>query len=112
MLRAIPPSSQFWRIAPQLAGATVVLLLLVAIGTTVLSERAYTSQKVDEVTVSARILAGTVTAALAFDDRNTAAEYVGYLRANPEIVAAAVYDAGGQLFASYARQGQRLPPTP
>jgi len=75
MLRAIPPSSRFWRIAPKLAGATVLLLVLAAVAMTVVSERAYTSQKVDEVTVNARILASTVTAALAFNDRNTAAEY-------------------------------------
>ena len=58
-------------------------------------------QEVDEVSVQARVLASTVTAALAFNDRRAAQEYVNAIRANPQIEAAAIYDAGGNLFVSY-----------
>ena len=65
--------------------------------------QSYNAQKVDEADVQAQILASTVTAAVAFTDREAAQEYVNALKANPEIQAVAVYDAQGALFVSYAR---------
>ena len=48
-----------------------------------------------ETTAQAQILAATVTAALAFNDAKAAHEYVGALASNPDVEAAAVYDAAG-----------------
>ncbi|HEY5210457.1 MAG TPA: CHASE sensor domain-containing protein [Stellaceae bacterium] len=41
----------------------------------------------------------TVSAALSFDDRATAAEYVAALAADPGIRAVGIYDCSGALFA-------------
>jgi signal transduction histidine kinase/CheY-like chemotaxis protein len=56
------------------------------------------------------VLASTVTAALAFDDRKAAREYVNALAVDPQIQAVAVYDARGHLFAAYARDGEHALP--
>jgi signal transduction histidine kinase len=56
------------------------------------------------------MLAASVTAALAFDDRAAALEYLGSLRANPEIESGAIYGATGQLAAAYHRSGASPPP--
>jgi len=108
--RLFPPSSRFWRVAPRLAAATAVVLVVAAIAVAFFNERAYTDQKLSEVNVSAGILASTVTAALVFDDASAAREYVEALAANPEILSAAVYEENGALFASYARSLANRPP--
>jgi signal transduction histidine kinase/DNA-binding response OmpR family regulator len=56
-------------------------------------------------------------AALAFGDRKVAAETLAVLRLNEDVLAAHVYDAAGQLFASYQRAGTAVdrgeaPPVP
>ncbi len=106
MRRVFASDSRFWQLAPRLAAATVAILIAAAIGVAVMSERAYTEQKTREVTVSAGILASTVTAALVFDDAKAAQEYVSSLSANPEILAAAIYEDTGALFASYLLPGE------
>jgi signal transduction histidine kinase/CheY-like chemotaxis protein len=63
------------------------------------------------VGVQSQILASTVTAALAFDDRTAAQEYVNALALNPEIVAAAIYDENGGVFVSFSREAGLLPAT-
>ena len=99
------------RFMPALAVSGAILFLVAAAAATIVfNERAYRAQKVDEVTVEARILAGTLTAALAFDDRRAALEYVDALEANPEVLAAAVYDARGDYLVGYARSPDRAPP--
>lgn len=74
------------------------------------NERAYRVQNVQAVEVQAQILAASVTAALAFEDHETAREYVEALSANPEVEAAGVYDTQGRLLAGYARGGAKPPP--
>ncbi|HEX7942123.1 MAG TPA: ATP-binding protein [Gemmatimonadaceae bacterium] len=49
----------------------------------------------------ARVVAANSTAALAFDNRDDAAEVLSAFAAEPHIVAAALYDARGELFATY-----------
>ena len=62
----------------------------------------------------ASITATNATAALAFENRRDAEEILGALKASPRIVAAAIYDQGGRLFASYppALPAARLPKSP
>jgi signal transduction histidine kinase/FixJ family two-component response regulator len=95
--------SKFWKLAPAIALASAIALLLAGLIMAFYNERAYEAQKINEVSVQAQILASSVTAALAFNDRVAAQEYVNALKANPEIRAAAVYDASGALLASYSR---------
>lgn len=71
----------------------------------------YRDQKLGQTSVQAQILAGSVAAALAFDDANTAQEYLDALGADPDIQAAAAYTSRGVLFASFVRPGAAPPPT-
>jgi hypothetical protein len=80
--------------------ALVGALALVTVGLMMglYNEQAYRAQKTREVAVQAQILAASVTAALAFDDRKVAQEYVEALSANPEVEAVGVYDTQGSLW--------------
>ena len=66
---------------------------------------AYRDQKAQETTVLAEMLAASVTASLEFSDPKAAQEYLNALRANPDVVAAAIYAPDGTPFASYSRPG-------
>jgi signal transduction histidine kinase len=85
------------------AVVAAVVLVLAGIGLSVTFERWYEERKAEELAAQARILAATSTAALTFNDRNAATEYVNALAANEEIETAAIYDAKGILFAGFAR---------
>jgi len=62
----------------------------------------------------ATITATNATAALAFENRRDAEEILGALKASPHIVAAAIYDQGGRLFAAYPPgvPAEQLPKSP
>ena len=101
---------QIWKAAPLFAGATAILLLVVGVLVVYSGEASYRRGKSEETVVQARILASVVVAALTFDDREAAQNYVNALDANPEIEAAAVYDDKGQPFAIYRRaEGLSVP---
>jgi PAS domain S-box-containing protein len=63
-----------------------------------------------DLTTQANILAVASGPALVFDDSKTAQRYLDALRAQPTVVAAALYDLDGRLFARYARGGEAAPP--
>lgn len=72
---------------------------------------AYREQEAREATVQAELLAASVTASLEFNDAKAAREYLLALRANRNMVGAAIYGADAAFFASYVRDdGVRLPP--
>lgn len=105
----MPVSPKTW--TRSLAVAVAVAVLLAGMSMAIVNEHQVKAQKLREVGVQAEILAGSVAAALAFDDRATAREYVGALRANRDVEAVGVYDTAGRLAAGYARIGSRLPET-
>jgi signal transduction histidine kinase/ActR/RegA family two-component response regulator len=74
-------------------------------------EGQYRTQVAATAGVQARILADTVSAALAFDDREALREYVGALRADRQVDAVGVFDNHGRLAASFTRShiAQNLP---
>ena len=94
-----------WKRLPAMALTMAVVLVVVGVVIAAYAERAYREQKLREADVQAHILAAAVTAALSFDDRAAAQEYVNALAANPEVETAAVYDAAGNRFAAYTRKG-------
>ncbi len=63
------------------------------------------------VTLAAILGQGSVTA-LEFDDAKVASENLAQLRANPNIVAAAIYTTHGSLFARYAHHESQTPLLP
>jgi signal transduction histidine kinase len=94
--------------------AVIVVLFLVAAGAlaAVYEESFYQAQRQTALRQTAEILAASVTAAVSFDDREAAQEYVTPLRVNASVEAAAVYDHDGRLLAGFARKGtlpRRLP---
>ncbi|WP_395670848.1 ATP-binding protein [Phenylobacterium sp.] len=94
-----------------LIGAVALMLFGVLLG--LLGERAYRERSVQQAGAQARILAASVTAALAFDDTAAVKEYVDALRVNDAIEAAGVYDERGVLLVEFARgKGARLPGRP
>jgi signal transduction histidine kinase len=102
--------SNVWRFTPLLAVVAAAALLVGAAIMALYLDRSYREQKTAEVSVQAAILASTITAALSFGDSSTGQEYVNALAVNPEIEAAAVYDASGKIFVTYVRtQGGFIP---
>ena len=95
---------------PLLALGSLLLLLIAAVATGVLSERALKNQLAREAGAQADLLASAVSGALAFDDRAAAQDYVDAVQVNPNVMAAAVYDENNRLVASFARAGETIPP--
>ena len=108
-MTGLPKPTARWRLVPAIALAGAVVLLATGLGIGIYDEQAYQSQKEREAGVQAQILAASVTAALAFNDRGAAREYVDALQVNPEVEVVGVYDENGALVASYARPGMTAP---
>ena len=100
-----------WRQRPAVAAIIAVGLLLAGFSMAIYNEHLAAEQRLREVTVQAGILSGSVTAALDFDDRAAAREYVDALHANADIEAVGVYDAAGRLVAGFSKPGAELPRT-
>src|SRR5579862_8213375 len=69
---------------------------------------------IQQLEILSRVVANNSTAALAFDNVEDATAVLGAFRADPHIVAAALYDAQGRLFARYPQgaAGARYPLSP
>jgi len=91
-----------------LTTATAVLIAGIAMLTRDLT--VYRQYWATDVESQATVIALAVAPALAFDDHETAEAYLLALRARPRILLAALYDAHGELYASYVREGQAPPP--
>jgi hypothetical protein len=91
---------------------TTLAALLVAIVAMVGYDlRLYHKSWIDDLTTQAELLGRTSGPALTFDDPRVAKENLELLRFRPEVHAAALYDARGRLFASYAQNSERAFPT-
>jgi signal transduction histidine kinase/ActR/RegA family two-component response regulator/HPt (histidine-containing phosphotransfer) domain-containing protein len=64
------------------------------------------------LTALADVLGANCAAAIAFDDPDAAAETLGFLREEPTVVAAYVYDRSGTLFAVYPAGARDAPAAP
>ena len=95
---------------PLLVLGSLILLLVAGGVVAVLGERAFRDQMAREAGAQADLLASAVSGALAFDDRESAQDYVDAVQVNPNVLAAAVYDAQSQVVASFARDGETIPP--
>jgi signal transduction histidine kinase/CheY-like chemotaxis protein len=94
------------------AAAMIAAVLLVAGGLAVAgyNETQFRAQAAREAQVQANILAASLTAVVAFGDSDDAKQYLGALRANPEVEAAGLYGPAGVLLSGYRRdQSQSLP---
>ena len=84
-------------------------LLAVGLLVMLLGERWEKEQLVRQGQAQAELLASAVSAALAFDDNQAAADYVTAAQVNPNLRAAAVYDLEGELVARYRRHDEPTP---
>jgi signal transduction histidine kinase len=94
--------------------AATAAALLVAIGAMVAYDLyLYRQSWLNDLRTQADLLGRTSTAALTFDDPRSARENLGLLRYRPRIRAAAIYDARGRQFASFAQApGEPFPRLP
>jgi signal transduction histidine kinase len=94
--------------------AAAAVLLLVGVVAMVYQFRSVHVERLRQLTSQANTLAASVTAAIAFNDRAAAREYVKALMLDPRIDAVAVYSESGGLVASADRPGSApipvLPP--
>jgi signal transduction histidine kinase len=101
-----------WKLVLVTLMTSAIAQLFAGLILAVYDSRTFESQKTREVGAEAAILASSVTASLAFGDAKAAREYLGALKANPEIDAAAIYGPEGTVFANYSRAGPDTPAVP
>ena len=89
------------------AGALAILAVGILLGAR--AEQEFRRQTARQAEVQADILAASVGAALAFDDRRAMAEYVDALRINRRVASAGVYDPQGHAMVTFARPGSSAP---
>jgi signal transduction histidine kinase len=106
-MKAVMPlrmdSRHLWKATPALAMMSALIALAAGVVIAISSQSAHLQEKTREMTVQSRILAATVSAALSFNDRVAARDYVKALDANKDIRQVAVYDTHGALFAGFSR---------
>ncbi|MDC8759651.1 ATP-binding protein [Janthinobacterium fluminis] len=86
---------------------TTLLALLVSLGGIIAYDlRNYHRTLLADMAVQSELLGHMTSAALTFDDPGLARQNLGLLRLRPGVNAAAIYKAGGALFASYVAPGQ------
>ena len=86
---------------------TTLAALIVALGAMAAYDlRDYHQSWVDDVTTQAELLGKTSAPALTFDDARVANENLSYLSLRPKLRAAAIYNARGKLFATWAATEQ------
>src|SRR5258708_35918715 len=91
-----------WKLVLGTTLTSAFALLLSGAIMAVHENQAFIQQKIDEITVEARILASGVSTSLDFGDVKTAQEYLDALKANPDIVAAGIYGNNRALVSSYS----------
>src|SRR5688572_28626784 len=86
--------------------ATTVTALLTAAAAMIFYDlRDYRLALTADLATQADILGQSSVSALLFDDRDAARENLAVLKANPHVVAGALYSARGGVFALYTRNG-------
>ncbi|WP_395444366.1 CHASE sensor domain-containing protein [Caulobacter sp. UC70_42] len=98
-----------WRpaLTVSMAIGLAIAIVAAAFALAAYNEHLGQQERFRQAEVQLRILAGSMAAPLAFDDRSAAREYVGAQSSNPDVEAVAAYDMQGQLAASYVRAGAR-----
>ena len=90
---------------PAVALAAAAVLLVAGALASVYQYESARAEHVRQLHVQVGVLAASVTAAAAFDDRVAAQEYVDALMLDPRLDAAAVFNDAGQRLAGFQRDG-------
>ena len=88
-----------------------VVLLLATASFVAYDYVTFREKMVSDIDGLAEMIEVNVSTALVFNDRDTAAKLLEALKARPRIVRALLFDADGDSFAQYQRDGS-YPPTP
>ena len=91
-----------YKLRMMMMGTTLAALLVAIVAMVAYDLRLYHRGWIADLGTQAELLARTSAAALAFNDERAARENLALLRFRPEVRAAAIYDARGRLFASFA----------
>src|SRR5690606_38406732 len=83
---------------------TFTALLVSGAALVVYDIRNYQQSSINDLTTQADLVARISAPALAFNDPKAANEYLRMLRTRPFILAAAIYEPNGNMFASYATE--------
>ena len=90
--------------------ATTLAALLVSIAIIIGYDlRSYHRSLINDLATQAELVGHMTSAALSFDDPRLANENLALLRTRPQVRAAAIYDANGDLFASYRAHDEVRP---
>ncbi|MES2280185.1 MAG: ATP-binding protein [Pseudomonadota bacterium] len=92
---------------------TTFALLMAGLGLVIFDQRSQRQSLIDDILTQADIVGLSSSSALAFDDPKVAAENLRVLQAKPNVSAAALFDAKGNLFATFQpknRSGKDIPP--
>ena len=90
--------------------ATTLAALLVSIAVIVAYDlRSYQRSLLNDLSTQAELVGHMTSAALTFDDPRLAKENLALLRTRPMVRAGAIYDANGDLFASYQAKDEARP---
>ncbi|HET7084330.1 MAG TPA: ATP-binding protein [Rhizomicrobium sp.] len=92
-----------WSLSIIAALAAAAVLVAAGVLMALYQERLYRDQQTRNVRAQAEILAANTAAAILFDDRAATREYVDALRANPDLLGAAIYGGNGGMMAGFAR---------
>ena len=86
---------------------TTLVALLVSVALIIFYDlRSYHRSLMNDLATQAELVGHMTSAALTFDDPRLANENLALLRTRPQVRAAAIYDAGGELFAAYQAAGE------
>jgi PAS domain S-box-containing protein len=99
-----------WKVVAMIFGVTAVSLLLVGAGLMLHERRGFEQQVEQRLALLADVIGLNSTAALAFRDPAAATETLAALASDEHMLAGALYDTEGRLFARYQRAGARHEP--
>jgi signal transduction histidine kinase len=97
--------AQPFALRPVMTLVSALLLLIAGVLAAAYQHHASQSEQRRQLTVQANILAASVTAAIAFDDRAAAQEYVNAVMLDPRLDAVAVYNDAHRKVAGFERAG-------
>jgi two-component system, sensor histidine kinase and response regulator len=88
---------------------TVLALAMASVGLALYERHSFRNARSNELTLLANTLGANAAASMAFNDPKTAQDMLTALQADPDIMAARLYDNSGHIFAEYVRAN--LPPS-
>ncbi|MFA7386765.1 MAG: CHASE sensor domain-containing protein, partial [Thiohalobacteraceae bacterium] len=93
-----------WKLVAIILSVTSFGLLIMGVGLLINNHQYFKQSLLRDMAIMAEVIGNNSKAALAFGDDKEAGEILSALRADPHVVAGALYDAKGDLFARYWRR--------